>query len=312
MTRVPSPFLTLRLFPALVFSLMLPFLDVAVAEESGSGSKPSIEDQLADLRAAVARVEAALAQEQQALAESSSSHEKHKGHNSDPKKEGMGMMEMKKGMGQMSGGGGMMGKGGMKGMDGMMKGMGGMSGMSGMSSSSGDPQSSGGMQMGMMQKGGMMKGMGMMMMGKTPDSSMAESSLPGFPGASHIYHIGASDFFLDHREHLGLNADQQKKLNEFKSDTLLKQNEFDRQLERAEEQLWVLTSESEPDGEKIKNALAEIGVLTAEKRLDFIRSVGAAAEVLTEGQRALLVGESSEGESDPSHDDHQHEEQANQ
>lgn len=309
MTRVPSHFPTLRHFPALVFSLVLPFSYVAVAEETGSDGKPSIEDQLADLRAAVARVEAALAQEQQALAESSSSHEKHEGHNSEPKKEGMGMMEMKKGMGQMSGGGGMMGHGGMKGMDGMMKGMGGMSGMS---SSSGDPQSSSGMQMGMMQKGGMMKGMGMMMMGKTPDSSMAESSLPGFPGASHIYHIGASDFFLNHREHLGLNADQQKQLNEFKSDTLLKQNEFDRQLERAEEQLWVLTSESEPDGEKIQNALAEIGVLTAEKRLDFIRSVGAAAEVLTEGQRALLVGESSEGESDPSHDDHQHEEQANQ
>ena len=166
----------------------------------------------------------------------------------------------------------------------------------------------------MMKKGGMMKGMGMMMMGKTPDSSMEVSALPGFPGASHIYHIGASEFFLDHREHLGLTPDQQKKLNELKSNTLLKQNEFERQLERAEEQLWSLTSEAEPDAAQIESALAEIGVLTTEKRLDFIRSVGTAAEVLTTSQRALLRGESTSGEpaAESSHDNHEHEDQPTQ
>ncbi|MBX9737491.1 MAG: hypothetical protein K2X32_11250, partial [Phycisphaerales bacterium] len=65
----------------------------------------------------------------------------------------------------------------------------------------------GGMSMdGMMQKmDGMMKmmGMGSMPMGGagSPAAMAMPSALPGFPGASHIYHIGATGFFLDHPEH---------------------------------------------------------------------------------------------------------------
>lgn len=309
MNRTNSLNYSTRRFLFSLFSLVLLNSPSVKGADPKPAEKPTIEEQLEDLRAAVSRVEASLAKEHEAAADSSSAHTSNapqEGDGSDPKMGGMGM---KKGMGAMSGGE-MKAKGGMMGMGGMMKGMGSMSAGS-------DSQSSEGMgmgSMGMMKKGGMMKGMGMMMMGKTPDSSMEISALPGFPGASHIYHIGASEFFLDHREHLGLTPDQQKKLNELKSNTLLKQNEFERQLERAEEQLWSLTSEAEPDAAQIENALAEIGVLTTEKRLDFIRSVGAAAEVLTTSQRALLRGESTGGEpaAESSHDNHEHDDQPTQ
>lgn len=311
MNRTNSPNRSTRLFLMSLFSLALLHSPSSKGADPKPAQKPTIEEQLEDLRAAVSRVEASLAKEHEDAADFSSAHTSdapQKGDSNDPKMSGMGM---KKGMGAMRGGG-MKAQGGMMGMGGMMKGMGSMSAGS-------ESPSSGGMQMGMgsmgmMKKGGMMKGMGMMMMGKTPDSSMEVSALPGFPGASHIYHIGASEFFLDHREHLGLTPDQQKKLNELKSNTLLKQNEFERQLERAEEQLWSLTSEAEPDAKQIESALAEIGVLTTEKRLDFIRSVGAAAEVLTTSQRALLRGESTGGEpaAGSSHDNHEHDDQPTQ
>ena len=46
-------------------------------------------------------------------------------------------------------------------------------------------------------------------MGKAPGAgtTMAmPSALPGFPGASHLYHVGASGFFLDHADKIGLNG----------------------------------------------------------------------------------------------------------
>jgi hypothetical protein len=43
-----------------------------------------------------------------------------------------------------------------------------------------------------------------------------QSALPGFPAASHIYHIGATGFFLDHAQHINLSAEQQVQLNKIK------------------------------------------------------------------------------------------------
>ena len=34
------------------------------------------------------------------------------------------------------------------------------------------------------------------------DGMSMPSALPGFPGQSHLYHIGATGFFLDHPEHI--------------------------------------------------------------------------------------------------------------
>lgn len=186
-----------------------------------------------------------------------------------------------------------------------MKGMGKMGGMKGMSQDSGGSMPA--MGMGMMGKGmggmemmaKMKGGKGMMgMMGMNPamsSDSMAgmvmPSALPGFPGASHLYHIGQSGFFLDHSEHITLSSDQQKTLNEIKESALLATSTAERNIAEAEQDLWKLTASDKPDINKIEAKAKEIAQLQVSLRIAFIRSVGEAANVLTKEQRQALVGE---------------------
>lgn len=172
------------------------------------------------------------------------------------KKDGMGMAAMPgqrmSGMGMMNDEKGMMSRDAMSGK--------GMSGMSMM---------------------GRMKGMGKMQM---------PSALPGFPGASHIYHIGAASFFLDHSEHITLTQEQQVKLNQIKEKVLLGQATFDRWISQAEQELWILTSSDSPDAAKIETKIREIEKLSSDQRIAYIRAVGEAVTFLTDEQRQVLVG----------------------
>jgi Spy/CpxP family protein refolding chaperone len=160
-------------------------------------------------------------------------------------------------------------------------GIGGMNSMAGM-------QAGGGMgtvgDMGMMEQ--MMSGMNM------PPGSMGppHSALPGFPGASHIYHIGATGFFLDHAQHINLSVEQQVQLNRIKEQALLSKSATDRQVEQAEQELAVLTSSDQPDLKKIDNKVREIAKLAADEHIAFIKAVGEAAKLLTDEQRKILTG----------------------
>lgn len=189
------------------------------------------------------------------------------------------------GMAGMSGGGAQPGGAGM-GMDQMMGGMGG-----GASSGSMGGMSGGGGGMGM---DGMMKmmGMGNMPMGGagSPATMAMPSALPGFPGASHIYHIGATGFFLDHSEHITLTLEQQTALSQKKEQALLQQADFQRKTEQAEQELWVLTAADQPDAMAIDKKVQEIAKLQGDQRVAFIRACGEAAKVLTDEQRRQLTG----------------------
>lgn len=216
------------------------------------------------------------------------------------------MGEMMQMMGQMQGNGmstmgGMgdkqkMGMGKMKGMRGMgmMSGMGGgMGGMTGMGSGGTMGQAAGGMPggMGMGMMGGEMGMMkGMMGMGPMLPATGQMSALPGFPGASHIYHIGATGFFLDHPGHITLTPEQQMRLNQIRESALLEQATLQRQIDEAEQELWQLTASDTPDAAKIETKTREIAKLQADQRIAFIQAVGEAAGVLTEDQRKQLTG----------------------
>ena len=201
-------------------------------------------------------------------------------------------------------GGGMMGM-----MDKMMGMMDKMMGMGGGAMAAAAPMASGGMGMmddDMMEMppmgGGAMPaaapmaggGMGMMdmdMMGMGGSASaMPQSAMPGFPGASHLYHIGATGFFLDHPQHIALTTEQQAALNQAKEQAALAKSTTDRAIEQAEQELWTLTAADQPDAAQIKAKLTEIGKLTAGKRLAFIRAVGDASTLLTDEQRQILTG----------------------
>jgi hypothetical protein len=130
------------------------------------------------------------------------------------------------------------------------------------------------------------------MMGMAPDSaSMAmPSALPGFPGASHLYHIGSTGFFLDHSDHILLSIPQQASLNATKEKALLEKAAIQRDVDAAENSLWTLTASDQPDSEKIEAKLREVEKRRGDQRLAFIRAVGEAATFLTDVQRQSLLG----------------------
>jgi hypothetical protein len=198
---------------------------------------------------------------------------------------GMGMMDMDGMMGGMGGKKKSMGSGagggmGMMDMDGMGGGAGG--GMAGMSGGGG-----GGMSM--MDDMDMM-GMGSMGGAKGKKMKMT-AALPGFPGASHVYHIGATDFFLDHPEHITLSTEQKTKLAQMKQKATTEKATAQRKIEEGEQQLWELTAADQPDAAKIEAKVREVEKLRGDQRLAFIRSVGESAQVLTDEQRKILLGQ---------------------
>jgi len=202
---------------------------------------------------------------------------------------GMGKM---KGMGDSSKMAGKGEMGGMKDMD--MKGS--PSGMD-MKKPGMDMKKSG---MGMKKPGmGMMDMMGEMGMKKDMDGMDAmamPSALPGFPGASHLYHIGATGFFLNHGEHIELTAGQQTKLNELKEAAILSKATTERKAAEAEQELWQLTAADQPDAKMIEGKIREIEKIQGDQRLEFISAVGKAAGFLTHEQHQALTGKNSSSE----------------
>ncbi len=238
---------------------------------------------------------------------------------------GMGMMNMMKGK-KMGMGGGMsgMGSGSSSSMD-MDSGMGGMGmmnmmkgkgmGMGGSMSGMGGGSSSGmnmdsGMGMGGMGMMDMMKGKKMGMMGKMKGMGgemVMTSALPGFPGASHLYHVGATDFYLDHGNHIALEGGQIARINAIKEKATLADATTDRSIEEAEQKLWELTAEAQPDAEKIESKIRQIEQLRGKQRISFIRAVGEAAKILKEEQIQMLTGSGVDSEeSDSDTPEHKH------
>ncbi|MBX3403776.1 MAG: hypothetical protein KF699_10240 [Phycisphaeraceae bacterium] len=263
-----------------------------VAQGAGAHPQPAAQPvdnaelakQLAELRAQIAQLQAALAQ---GKAAGGSPQTMPQG----GMKQGMPMGKSSMqgtGMSRMGSGSMPQGNSGTSSMPGMSGGGSGMMDdmMGGMSGGSGGMSGGGGM-MGMMDQ---MMGMGMARMGGGMNTGGMASALPGFPGASHIYHLGATGFFLDHGSHITLTVEQQKQLGEIKEQSLLGQSTLQRKIDQAEQELWDLTGADAPDAAKVEGKAREIEQLKSEQRISFIRDVGKAAAVLTDEQRKQLTG----------------------
>lgn len=168
--------------------------------------------------------------------------------------------------------------------------------MSGMGGMSGSP--SGGMGgMSGASSSGMGGGCCMGSMGQAPGSGsssasgmLMQTSLPGFPGSSHIYHVGATGFYLECADKLGLSTQQRTSLNEIKQRALVDQSNQQRKIDEAEQALWLQTAADQPDATSVEAKIREIEKLRADQRLNFIRNVGDAAKVLTDDQRKMVLG----------------------
>lgn len=130
-------------------------------------------------------------------------------------------------------------------------------------------------------------------MGAAPgagSSMVMPSGLPGFPGASHLYHVGATGFFLDYADKLGLSLEQSTALNGIKQRALLDQSSSRRKVDEAEQALWMLTAADQPDAASIEAKIREIEKLNSDERISFIRAVGEAAKKLSPEQQKMVLG----------------------
>lgn len=141
--------------------------------------------------------------------------------------------------------------------------------------------------------------MGRMRGGQGMGGMAPASQLPGFPGASHLYHVGATGFFLDHPQHITLTTQQQTSLNRIREKALLERATVDRRIEDAEQELWTLTAADVPDAARIEAQVRMIERLRGDQRLAFIRAVGEAGKVLTTDQQGAVLGTRSPAGSKP-------------
>lgn len=153
-----------------------------------------------------------------------------------------------------------------------------------------DPQKmSGGMAAAPAGMADMGQMMGMMGGQKNGAGASTPSSLPGFPGAPHLYHVGADGFFLNHPQHIDLTAEQQSALGKLQETALLDRASAQRTIDEAEQQLFLLTGADQPDAAQIEAQVHSIEALRAQKRLAYIRAVGQAAQILSDDQRRALL-----------------------
>lgn len=97
-----------------------------------------------------------------------------------------------------------------------------------------------------------------MMGGKGMAGMKTPAALPAFPGASHIYHIGSTGFFLDDPERIKLTTEQQTALTQAKEKSTLEQASFQQKIDDAEQEMGTLTSSDKPDATKIDAKVREI------------------------------------------------------
>ena len=116
------------------------------------------------------------------------------------------------------------------------------------------------------------------------------SAMPGQAGASHLYHIGSNGFFLNHSQHITLTADQKFALNRLKERAMLDRASEQRKIDQGEQELYALTGADQFDNSKVQAKVGEIEKMRAEQRMNFIRLVGDATNVLTHDQHLALMG----------------------
>ena len=127
-------------------------------------------------------------------------------------------------------------------------------------------------------------------MGAMPQSGMQSSAVAGVPGGTHLYHVGATDFFLDQSEQITITTEQQVQLCRQKEAALLEEATLGRKIEQSEQELWTLTGSDVPDVTRIEAQARVVGEMRADQRIAFIRAVCKATLVLTDEQRKQLAG----------------------
>jgi hypothetical protein len=119
--------------------------------------------------------------------------------------------------------------------------------------------------------------------------TLTSTSMPLHAGAApHLFHLGASSFFLDHEE-LALTSEQRSTLSGIRERAVLGYATTQRKIDQAEQDLWSLTSAEHPLASRVEAKLAEIARLWTQQRMDYIRTIGDAVAQLTDAQHKVLA-----------------------
>ena len=79
-------------------------------------------------------------------------------------------------------------------------------------------------------------------------------------------------------------------LNRLKEKAMLERASEERRIDQHEQELYALTGADQPDTSRIQAKVAEIEKLRGDERMNFIKAVGEASNVLTNDQRMALMG----------------------
>jgi Spy/CpxP family protein refolding chaperone len=118
---------------------------------------------------------------------------------------------------------------------------------------------------------------------------LAHAAVPGIPGASHLFHIGARGFFLNHAEHLDLSDEQKQQLNRIRERAVLERARHRAEIRSMELDVWQVTGLDKPNMSDIEAKIRSVEKARSDTRLNYLREIERAVNVLTEQQRTLLL-----------------------
>lgn len=110
------------------------------------------------------------------------------------------------------------------------------------------------------------------------------------PPSSHLLHLGAARFFLNHGPRLGLTPTQRGALRTIRDDATVAWSKRDEEIARTEAELWEETGAARVLLPEVDAKVGQIEHLRAVQRMEYIRAVEQAAEILDEAQRQVLLG----------------------
>lgn len=119
------------------------------------------------------------------------------------------------------------------------------------------------------------------------------TAVSGSPGASHLYHVGAKDFFLDQQALLKLSNEQQAALHRIKAKASAILAHARSKMREEEGELWKVTSSDHPNTNAIEQKVRDIENVRCVQRLSFIKSVSEAVKILNAQQRGAILGTGS-------------------
>ena len=108
---------------------------------------------------------------------------------------------------------------------------------------------------------------------------------PANDGTKKVIPIGGGN-----ADSVTLTPDQTMTLNRIKEKTMLERASSQRHIDQGEQELYALTGADQPDNSKIQAKVAEIEKTRGDQRMNFIRAVSDASNVLTHEQHLALMG----------------------